>query len=45
MESLTVGGYVNFMDMDGTEIRAQRFGGEFDYNNATQVIANMTWKF
>lgn len=45
MESLTVGGYVNFIDMDGTEIKAQRFGGEYSDNNATQLIANMTWKF
>ena len=25
--------------------KAQRFGGEFDYNNATQIIANVNWTF
>ena len=45
METLTVGGYVNFMDMNDTEIKAKRFGGKFDENNATQLIANVTWSF
>lgn len=45
MDTLTVGGYVNFLDMDGIEVKADRFGGKYDYNNATQLIANMTWKF
>jgi long-chain fatty acid transport protein len=44
-ESITVGGYLNYMDMNGAEIKAQRFGGEFNDNNATQLIANVTWKF
>lgn len=43
--ALTVGGYVNYMDLGSAEIKAKNFGGDFDYNNATQVIANMTWKF
>lgn len=44
-DSLTVGGYVNYMDLGKARITAERFGGEFDYNNATQLIANMTWRF
>ena len=44
-ESFTVGGYVNYMDLGDARINARRFGGDFDYNNATQLIANMTWKF
>jgi long-chain fatty acid transport protein len=43
--TLTVGGYVNYMDLGSAAIEAKRFGGDFDYNNATQLIANMTWKF
>jgi long-chain fatty acid transport protein len=45
MDSLTVGGYVNYADLFNAEIKAKNFGGDFDYNNATQIIANMTWKF
>jgi long-chain fatty acid transport protein len=44
-ESLIVGGYINYLDMDGAEIKAERFGGEFSDNNATQLIANVIWKF
>jgi hypothetical protein len=40
-----VGGYVNYMDLGSAQITSKRFGGNFDYNNATQLIANMTWKF
>ncbi len=43
--ALSVGGYVNYMDLGSAQIKAKRFGGDFDYNNATQIIANMTWKF
>lgn len=43
--ALTVGGYVNYMDLGSAQISAKRFGGDFDYNNATQLIANVTWKF
>jgi long-chain fatty acid transport protein len=45
MDSLTVGGYVNYAELGDADIKAQRFGGEFDYNNATQIIANVNWKF
>jgi long-chain fatty acid transport protein len=44
-DALTVGGYVNYMDLGDARINAKGFGGDFDYNNATQIIANMTWKF
>ena len=44
-DALTVGGYVNYMDLGSAQITAERFGGDFDYNNATQLIANVTWKF
>jgi len=44
-DALTVGGYVNYMDLGSAQITAKRFGGDFDYNNATQLIANMTWTF
>jgi long-chain fatty acid transport protein len=43
--ALTVGGYVNYMDLGSAEINAENFGGDFDYNNATQIIANVNWKF
>lgn len=43
MDTLTVGGYVNFMDLGNARISAQRFGGDFDYNNATQIILNLNW--
>lgn len=45
MDSLTVGGYVNYAELGDADIKAQRFGGEFDYNNATQIIANVNWTF
>jgi long-chain fatty acid transport protein len=44
-DSLTVGGYVNYMDLGSAQLASKRFGGKFDYNNATQLIANMTWRF
>jgi len=45
MDTLTVGGYVNYMDLGKARISAKRFGGDFDYNNATQLIVNMNWTF
>jgi long-chain fatty acid transport protein len=45
MDTLTVGGYVNYADLGSADIKAKNWGGGFDYNNATQIIANMTWKF
>ncbi len=45
MDSLTVGGYVNYAELGDANIKAQRFGGKFDYNNATQIIANVNWTF
>ncbi|MBK6510423.1 MAG: outer membrane protein transport protein [Haliea sp.] len=45
MDSLTVGGYVNYADLGAADIKSNRFGGEFDYNNATQIIANVNWTF
>ncbi len=45
MDSLTVGGYVNYADLGSADIKANNFGGDFDYNNVTQVIANVIWKF
>jgi long-chain fatty acid transport protein len=44
-DSLTVGGYVNYMDLGRARISGKRFGGEFDYNNATQLILNLNWIF
>jgi long-chain fatty acid transport protein len=44
-ESLILGGYVNYIDMDDIEIEAQRFGGKYTDNNVTQLMANMIWKF
>lgn len=44
-ESLMIGGYVNYMDLGKARISAQRFGGDFDYNNATQIILNLNWTF
>jgi opacity protein-like surface antigen len=44
-DALTVGGYVNYMDLGSAQITARGFGGDFDYNNATQLIANLNWKF
>ncbi len=44
-DALTVGGYVNYMDLGSAQITAERFGGDFDYNNATQLIANVNWTF
>jgi len=44
-DALTVGGYVNYADLGSAQITAQRFGDDFDYNNATSLIANMTWTF
>ncbi len=44
-DALTVGGYVNYMDLGSAQITAKRFGGDFDYNNATQLIANVNWTF
>ncbi|MEZ5571125.1 MAG: outer membrane protein transport protein [Halioglobus sp.] len=43
--SLTLGGYVNYADLGSADIKSQRWGGDFDYNNATQIIANVVWKF
>lgn len=45
LDSLTVGGYVNYADLFAAHIKSQNFGGKFDSNNATQIIANMTWTF
>lgn len=45
MQSLTVGGYINYADLYRADIKAPRFGGDFDYNNVTQVIANVVWTF
>lgn len=45
MDTLTVGGYVNYMDLGKARISGQRFGGDYDYNNATQIILNMNWTF
>ena len=42
-DSLTVGGYVNYADLGKAQISNQRFGGEFDYNNALQLITNISW--
>jgi long-chain fatty acid transport protein len=44
-DSLTIGGYVNYMDLGNARISGRRYGGEFDYNNATQLILNMNWTF
>jgi long-chain fatty acid transport protein len=44
-DSLTIGGYVNYMDLGSARISGKRFGGDFDYNNATQLIVNMNWTF
>lgn len=44
-ESLMIGGYVNYMDLGKARISGQRFGGDFDYNNATQIILNLNWTF
>ncbi|HEY6132100.1 MAG TPA: outer membrane protein transport protein, partial [Halioglobus sp.] len=44
-DALTVGGYVNYMDLGSAEINAKNYGGSFDYNSATQLIANVIWKF
>lgn len=45
MDSLTVGGYVNYADLFSAHIKSKNFGGKFDYNNATQIIANVNWTF
>jgi long-chain fatty acid transport protein len=45
MDSLSVGGYVNYADLGSAQITSTRFGGNFDYNNATQIIGNVVWKF
>ena len=45
MDSLTVGGYVNYADLFSADIKSKNFGGKFDYNNATQIIANVNWTF
>ena len=44
-DNLTVGGYVNYIDLGKARITGKRFGGDFDNNSATQLIANLTWKF
>jgi len=33
------------MDLGNARISGRRYGGEFDYNNATQLILNMNWTF
>ena len=44
-DTLTVGSYVNYMDLGDARITSERFGGDFEDNNAIQLIANLNWKF
>ncbi|MCB1688548.1 MAG: outer membrane protein transport protein [Halioglobus sp.] len=44
-DSMTIGGYLMYMDMGSAQITGSRFGGDFDYNNALQVAINANWSF
>ena len=44
-DSLTVGGYLMYMDLGSARITGTRFGGDYDYNDAVQVAINASWKF
>ncbi|CAA0104910.1 Long-chain fatty acid transport protein [Halioglobus japonicus] len=44
-DSLTIGGYLMYMDLGSSRITAQRFGGDFEHNDALQLAVNATWTF
>lgn len=44
-DAMTVGGYVNYADLGRARIEGSRFGGQYKYNNALQLIANVSWTF
>lgn len=44
-EALTVGGYINYIDLGNARISGPRFGGEYSSNSAVQLMINANWTF
>ncbi|MEM6582298.1 MAG: outer membrane protein transport protein [Pseudomonadota bacterium] len=44
-EQLTLGGYVNYIDLGKARIETSAFGGKFVENNVWQIMLNASWQF
>lgn len=44
-DTLTVGGYINYIDLGRARIQAQNFGGEYSDNSVVELSAYANWTF
>jgi long-chain fatty acid transport protein len=44
-DALTVGGYINYIDLGKARIAAENFGGEYQDNGVLGLAANVNWTF